>query len=463
MKNRSSFSFRRTAQALFLAMLVIPYFSACKDEKSDLKEMTNLKVRAGTTDFTPVLQSDGKTWSFEVPYGFSHEHLASATVTFSISKGATASPASGDQVDLNSPVNITVTAEDKSTVIYSVTHTVAPSNEAAFTSFKLNAGGEEFTGVIDNANRKVTFPNPFRAPLEEALKTAVPSFELTAGATANPGNGVARDFSSSIAYAITAQDNTTTQIWTVEIVIALPQMLTEMPGLVGLWEFSDPNNLEKATIGKNLVTYNNATNNTIGEPSTAGIRAISGFNSSDGAVEKDARYLFKCEHGIPETVAGTGLVSAYTVVFDLKIPAATTGTDYQTIFKLDLTNTGNTDGIMMRVNATSTCWQTNPGGGPAADDERRNWKRIAEQEVWYRIVVVADNPAYKIFVNGEYSMEYEEEWYSIVGDRRSLDVNGVLFFASNAGANPQMHISTLAIINKAISDDEAKKVSVLGF
>ena len=134
MKTNNSFSFRRTAQALFLALLVIPYFSACKKDdnntseddippKSDKKEMTDVNVRVGTEDFVPVLQDDGKTWFFEIPYGFDEALLEMAIVTFSLSQEATASPGSGSMLDLSTPKDIVVKAQDESTFTYTIAST----------------------------------------------------------------------------------------------------------------------------------------------------------------------------------------------------------------------------------------------------------------------------------------------------------------------------------------------------
>lgn len=56
-----------------------------------------------------VIDDEASTISIEMPYGTS---LAALTPTFTLSAGATASPASGVEDDFTNPVTVTITAED---------------------------------------------------------------------------------------------------------------------------------------------------------------------------------------------------------------------------------------------------------------------------------------------------------------------------------------------------------------
>ena len=104
------FRFTKAAGALLLAMLVIPYFSSCKDDekvtpKSSEKEMSGVSISAGGSTFYAELQSDGKTFKFLVPLVsggqlFDQNALKTATVDFTLSKEATSEPAPGQSADL---------------------------------------------------------------------------------------------------------------------------------------------------------------------------------------------------------------------------------------------------------------------------------------------------------------------------------------------------------------------------
>ncbi len=47
----------------------------------------------------------------------------------------------------------------------------------------------------------------------------VPTITLSEGATVNPASGVANDFTNAVVYTVTAEDNTTTQAWTVTVTV----------------------------------------------------------------------------------------------------------------------------------------------------------------------------------------------------------------------------------------------------
>ncbi|MFH1121734.1 MAG: DUF5018 domain-containing protein [Bacteroidota bacterium] len=54
------------------------------------------------------------------------------------------------------------------------------------------------------------------------LTALVPAITVSAGATINPASGVARDFTNPVTYTVTAEDGTTTKVWTVTVTNATP-------------------------------------------------------------------------------------------------------------------------------------------------------------------------------------------------------------------------------------------------
>jgi len=54
------------------------------------------------------------------------------------------------------------------------------------------------------------------------LTALTPTITVSAGASINPASGVARDFTSPVTYTVTAEDGTTTKVWTVTVTNAIP-------------------------------------------------------------------------------------------------------------------------------------------------------------------------------------------------------------------------------------------------
>ena len=210
------FRFRFTKTLLF-AILLIPYFSSCQDDEpkqNSQKELMNLKVLVGTEEFKPQLQSDGETWRSPVDLNYDHELLKTATIIFSLPKGAAAYPHSGATVDLSEPVTISVRAEDGSTFFYSIEMVDGTSSLASFFSFSLQVGNQTIEGIIDNKNSKVNL-NVIPSMMFR-LADAVPFFTLAVGAATDTESGVTQDFTKPVKYVLTAHDGTSRE-WTIDI------------------------------------------------------------------------------------------------------------------------------------------------------------------------------------------------------------------------------------------------------
>jgi hypothetical protein len=136
-----------------------------------------------------------------------------------VSPGAGVQPASEDSVDFsNGPVLFTVTAEDHvHTKVWTVTVTeeIIPSSENDILSFTLL----EQTGnaVID----VVHFVVSAEVKYGTSLVSLTPTITISAAATIDPVSGVARDFSDTVTYTVTAQDGTP-QVWKVSVKVQQP-------------------------------------------------------------------------------------------------------------------------------------------------------------------------------------------------------------------------------------------------
>ena len=188
----------KTAQALLLAILIIPYFLSCKDEDtpalSDQKELTNLEIRTDTDVFIPQLQSDGKTWHFYVDLDFDPILVTKAQVNFTLSEGASSYPHSGDSLDLTVPVSIGVLAEDLSVFYYTVE--MLPDPEAEL--LRLDKSNISFPMEGGKAGFSITSNTKWTLSCDDWLTSNYTSGEgnCTVEISAEPNTGKERLFGS---------------------------------------------------------------------------------------------------------------------------------------------------------------------------------------------------------------------------------------------------------------------------
>lgn len=133
------------------------------------------------------------------------------------SKNAMVFPPSGYERDFKdshvTPLTYTVTAEDGSSVAYSVSITRRKSSVAKIVSFKVGS----VNAKIDDENGRISV----EVDRSISLNSIAPNIQLSKYATVNPQSGVQRDFSNSIAtpleYIVTAEDGITTKKYKVTI------------------------------------------------------------------------------------------------------------------------------------------------------------------------------------------------------------------------------------------------------
>lgn len=159
-----------------------------------------------------VIDATEATVTVEVLYGTS---LASLTPSITISLGATIDPAGGTAIDFTNPVEYTVTAEDGSTKLWTVTVTEgAMSDQAEILTFVV----EEAVGevVIDSEAATIDLT----VAVGTDIANITPSITISLGATISPDGGTSQDFTNPVVYTVTAQDGTTTKDWTVTVTLS---------------------------------------------------------------------------------------------------------------------------------------------------------------------------------------------------------------------------------------------------
>jgi len=121
--------------------------------------------------------------------------------------GALCSPGPSTPRDFTNPVQYTITAEDGTTKVYTVTVTVLASIAKDITAFSF--ASPVATGVITGTNIAVA------VPAATNVTNLVPTI-VHNGASISPLSGVAKDFTLPVNYTVTAGDSTT-KVYTVTV------------------------------------------------------------------------------------------------------------------------------------------------------------------------------------------------------------------------------------------------------
>ncbi|MEP3372053.1 malectin domain-containing carbohydrate-binding protein, partial [Maribacter dokdonensis] len=186
--------------AILQAIEILPI--ALNDENEILSFALANETGAATIDDT------SKTVSIEVSNGTLLTNLAP---TIAVSDDATISPGSGVEQDFTNPINYTVTAEDASEQVWTVTVTEAPSTETDIITFTFAEQTAEAT--IDEIAHTIVI-EVSNGTLVTGLE---PTITISDDATISPESGVAQDFTNAVDYTVTAEDGTTTQVWQVTV------------------------------------------------------------------------------------------------------------------------------------------------------------------------------------------------------------------------------------------------------
>jgi hypothetical protein len=209
-------------------------------------------------------------------------------------------------------------------------------------------------------------------------------------------------------------------------------------GVKGAWHFENAGNLELASVGKNLVAYKMDGNRTVGSPSLKGFAQVAGPSKRDFAVRVPKQSYFLCDHGF--AAGSNGKVTEYTLLVDVRIPNMGV---YYSIFETDnLDMSSDGDGFIR----------------PGADwGIRGNYtdKTPFEANKWLRMVITVKAGKARYYLNGRF---IEEKEPGADGHTSWLPA-GVLLFADEDGENNEFDIASIAVWDKALSDDN---VSTLG-
>ncbi len=192
-------------------MTVMALFAcACNDDddESSSKAITAYSISVGGSTYTATINETAKTIAVTVPYGTSVLSLvATFTTTGEKVKVDTLTQVSGSTANnFTSPVSYRVYAENDSSVVYTVTVTVAPSTAKSIDTYSLGS----YVGTIDQTSKTIAVTVPYAYDVSALVATfTYTGSSVKVGSTAQVSGSTANNFTSPVTYVVSAADAST--------------------------------------------------------------------------------------------------------------------------------------------------------------------------------------------------------------------------------------------------------------
>lgn len=246
-----------TQFVLLLGMLII-LFAGCSNSSGDNNGVNNGDKNGGDkvssqkaiTEFSingieGTINEADKTIKVDgMPFNTNVSALDATFTTNgeSVKVGTTVQVSSETPNDFTNPVIYTVTAEDKSTQDYTVTVTIVPSPEKAFTSFSL----DESAGTINETDKTITVNLPAGTDVTALIATyTTTGVSVKVGSVFQASGQTENNFTNPVVYTVTAAD-TTTQDYTVTVTANQTVPVENRPAMAIKVSMA-PNNSPKTT------------------------------------------------------------------------------------------------------------------------------------------------------------------------------------------------------------------------
>ncbi len=177
---------------------------------------------------TGIIDENAKSISITVPYGTNVTALVATFTTTGVSVkiGSSVQGSGSTPNDFTNLIAYTVTAADNSTATYIVTVTIAPSSAKAITTFSF--GSPAATGTIDENAKTILVTVPYGTNVTALVATFITTgASVKVGTTVQVSGSTSNDFTSPVAYTVTAADNSTgTYIVTVTVAPSSAKSIT---------------------------------------------------------------------------------------------------------------------------------------------------------------------------------------------------------------------------------------------
>jgi hypothetical protein len=324
------------------------------------------------------------------------------------------------------------------------------------------------TTVITVTNGNFSQPVNVTGTLKDIIVTPanLPLFTQvgqTAQLTATPDPNVPVTFtwtSEDPAVATVSQTGLieTTGEGTTKIIVSGGNVSKEVLVVVGLplvaksngwWQFDDPANLAKATIGKDLVFEKR-------DAALGPVVPADGPTVTNKAAFVPRSAWIKCLHNLAANgAAGAKRVNEFTIMFDVMVPRAA---EYHVLIQTNLENKAEAS-MYLKSNGRVG------GGGMAASPNG-----TIEDNIWYRVVITAklgEGGFYNNYLNGE--LLVTNGGPGIDDGRHSLDPSGVLFFSDalpeeggdGSLDDNDMYVAEIAIWDRALTAAEIAMIGMI--
>lgn len=167
--------------------------------KSSAKLISSFSLNAFNPVIAGIVNQTARTISLNVPYG---TDVTALVPTIMVSDGASVSPISGQAANFTNPVQYTVTAEDGSTQVYTVTVQIGESYLKAITAFSFNGLNPVVNCTVNDLTKTITGT----VPNGTNVTALAPTITVSAKATVSPASGITSDFTNEVDYTVTAED-----------------------------------------------------------------------------------------------------------------------------------------------------------------------------------------------------------------------------------------------------------------
>ncbi|HNY49932.1 MAG TPA: hypothetical protein PLV50_10405 [Smithella sp.] len=217
---------------LGLVLIVAFTLTACSssddDDESSAKAITAYSI-AGSTG---VINETAKTIAVNVPFG---TNVTSMVATFTttgekVEVGSTRQVSGTTANNFSSPVIYKVTAENGSSVTYTVTVTVAPSSAKEITAFSIGS----YAGTINPTAKTIAVNVLWGKDLSALVATfSTTGSNVKVGSMVQVSGDTANNFSTPVVYTVTAAD-ASTQDYTVTVTANLGGSWTQKKDFGGV-------------------------------------------------------------------------------------------------------------------------------------------------------------------------------------------------------------------------------------
>ncbi|RNC65750.1 BACON domain-containing protein [Proteiniphilum sp. X52] len=218
--------------------------------------------------------------------------------------------------------------------------------------------------------------------------------------------------------------------------VVVPVVQRERIKKIGSWLFEDPQNLTKATEGKELQMVRN-----VDYDPDAHFLPVDGPSSNNKAVRIPVNCHFLADHGmIPKE--GENYISEYTLFFEFKIPVV--GRFYS-FFQTNLSNTGDAE-IFVRNSNPPTIGVGATGYAGAG---------LIEADKWHRLYLSFKPGDVRFFIDGQ---QFHTSGTS--DSRFRIDLNGIILCGGPWAKKDdnEFDIAELSIWNGALSLDDIREL-----